>query len=57
MYSNMKSLILKKKYELENDFKYDFVVRLRFDNIIKSTIIFSNFDKNFYFYLKKKYYK
>lgn len=50
MYSNMKSLTLKKKYELENDFKYDFVVRLRFDNIIKSPIIFSNFNSNYFYY-------
>jgi hypothetical protein len=50
MYSNMKSIILKKEYELENDFKYDWVVRLRFDSIVKSPIIFNNFDNKYLYY-------
>jgi hypothetical protein len=50
MYSNMKSLLLKKEYELSKDFKYDTVVRFRFDNIVKTPISFGNFDNRFLYY-------
>jgi hypothetical protein len=50
LYSNMRSILLKKEYELSNDFKYDYVVRYRFDNITRSPIIFSSFDNKILHY-------
>ena len=50
LYSNMKSILLKKEYELKNGIKYDAVVRFRFDNIVKSPILFLNYDMNFFHY-------
>jgi hypothetical protein len=50
LYSIMQSNIIKKKYELKKGFVYDWVVKLRFDNIIKSPISFSNLDPNFLYH-------
>lgn len=36
--------LLKKEYEYENDFKYDFVVRCRTDSVVQTKIIFENYD-------------
>lgn len=44
MYSNMKAILLKKEYELENDFTYDMVIKSRFDNIIKQGIQINDLD-------------
>lgn len=49
-YSNMKSILLKKEYELENNFVYDCVVRFRFDNIVSKPIIFSEYDLEYLHY-------
>ena len=49
-YSIMKSNLLKKEYELENNFTYDFVLKLRFDSIVTNPIIFDTFDKNILYY-------
>jgi hypothetical protein len=49
-YSNMKSILLKKEYELENNFIYDCVVRFRFDNIVKNPIVFSQYNQSFLHY-------
>lgn len=49
-YSIMVSNLLKKEYELENGFTYDFVIKLRFDNIITQPIVFDSFDNNFLYY-------
>lgn len=43
-YSIMKSIELKKEYELENDFKYDIVIKCRFDLIVRSPIYFGNYN-------------
>ena len=51
-YSRMKSVELKKEYEEENNFKYDFVMMCRFDVMFFTDIIFENFD-NKYFYTSK----
>tara|TARA_Y100000310_G_scaffold231004_1_gene233537 strand:+ start:8147 stop:8863 length:717 start_codon:yes stop_codon:yes gene_type:complete len=48
-YGNKSVLNLKKQYELENNFKYDWVMISRFDLIWFSKIIFSKYD-NEYFY-------
>jgi hypothetical protein len=45
-YSIMQANLLKKKHELKNGFVYDWVLKLRFDNIIKSQIDLSNSDSN-----------
>jgi hypothetical protein len=50
MYSNMRSLLLKKEYELENGFEYDYVIRMRFDNILDLPIVIEKFDKNIFHY-------
>ena len=50
MYSNMKSILLKKEYELENDFTYDMVVRSRFDNIVKQRIEIKSLNPNHLYY-------
>jgi hypothetical protein len=49
MYSLMNSIISKKTYEMQNNLKYDFVIKMRFDNILISPISFDNLD-NRYFY-------
>lgn len=49
MYSLMRSITSKKTYELENNIKYDFVVKMRFDNILTEPIFFDHFE-NSYFY-------
>jgi hypothetical protein len=38
--------ILKKEYEYENNFKYDFVVRCRTDSVVQTKIVFEQFDSN-----------
>lgn len=50
LYSNMKSILLKKEHELKTGIKYDVVVRFRFDNIVKNPILFSNYDMGFLHY-------
>jgi hypothetical protein len=50
LYSNMKSISLKKEFELKNGFTYDVVIRFRFDNIVRSPIIFSNYNMDFFHY-------
>jgi hypothetical protein len=42
--------ILKKEYEYENNFKYDFVVRCRTDSVVQTKIIFENYDPSFVHY-------
>jgi hypothetical protein len=51
LYSFMKSVHMKRKYEIENDFRYDIVVKMRFDvNFLQSG--FCNFrQKNDKFYI------
>ena len=49
-YSIMQANLLKKKHELKNGFVYDWVLKLRFDNIIKSHIELSNLDSNFLYH-------
>lgn len=50
LYSIMQSNLLKKKYELKKGFVYDWVIKLRFDNIIKYPIHFSSLDPNFLYH-------
>jgi hypothetical protein len=50
LYSIMQSNLLKKKKELEEGFVYDWVIKLRFDNIIKSPIDLSQLDSNFLYH-------
>lgn len=45
-YSNKISIELKKQYEIENNFEYDFVMVYRFDHILQKDLIFSNYDPN-----------
>lgn len=47
MYSLNKSIGLKRQSEIEGGFKYDLVLRLRFDNIPTSYISLSNYNLNF----------
>lgn len=46
-YSTKKSVELKKQYEIENNFTYDFVMIYRFDHILMKELLFSqyNFEK------------
>jgi hypothetical protein len=48
-YSHKKSLILKKKYEKENNFKYDFVMTGRFDVSYFSSFNFSAYDPRYFY--------
>jgi|3_EtaG_2_1085321.scaffolds.fasta_scaffold10541_3 hypothetical protein len=48
-YSCKQSLNLKKSYELDNNFKYDFVMLSRQDIAWQKEIIFSNYDKNYFY--------
>jgi len=50
LYSIMQANLLKKKHELKHGFVYDWVLKLRFDNIIKSHIDLSNLDSNFLYH-------
>jgi hypothetical protein len=50
LYSNMKSIFLKKEFELKEGFTYDVVIRFRFDNIVRHPIIFSNYNMDFLHY-------
>lgn len=50
LYSIMQSNLLKKKHELKNGFVYDWVLKVRFDNIIKSNIDLSSLDPNFLYH-------
>tara|TARA_R110000824_G_scaffold207562_2_gene393013 strand:- start:5733 stop:6524 length:792 start_codon:yes stop_codon:yes gene_type:complete len=45
-YSSQKSIELKQKYEAENDFKYDFVLLTRFDNMFYKKFELEGLDKN-----------
>jgi hypothetical protein len=49
-YSLLKSSILKKTYELENDFKYDYVIKIRTDVISYIKINASDYDPNLVHY-------
>lgn len=49
MYSFMKSIAQKKIYELQFGFKYDLVLKMRFDNIVNSPIDFQSFDNNTFY--------
>ena len=51
-YSNMVVNQLRREYEKENNFKYDFVMTTRFDLAFETDVIFSEFD-NKYFYAGK----
>lgn len=42
--------ILKKEYEYENDFKYDFVVRCRTDSVVQTKIIFEQYNPSIVYY-------
>jgi len=46
LYSIHKCNELKKSYEIENNFKYDFVIRTRYDFGLSEPIYIENFDKN-----------
>jgi hypothetical protein len=50
LYSIMQANLLKKKHELNHGFLYDWVLKLRFDNIVKSHIDLSNLDSNFLYH-------
>jgi hypothetical protein len=50
LYSIMQANLLKKNHELRHGFAYDWVIKLRFDNIIKSGIYLSNLDSNFLYH-------
>lgn len=41
---------LKKEYEYENNFKYDFVVKSRSDTLIKTKLIYEQYDPNYVHY-------
>jgi hypothetical protein len=49
-YSMNQVCLLKKEYEFLNNFKYDYVVRIRSDCILHNKIIFENYDNNFLYY-------
>ena len=49
-YSRMKSVDLKKEYEKENNFKYDYVMICRFDVMFFTDIIFENFDNRYFYF-------
>lgn len=51
-YSVMQANILKKNYELANDFKYDTIIQTRFDLEIKNPITCSTYDKNVLHYME-----
>jgi hypothetical protein len=42
--------ILKKEYEYENDFKYDFVVRCRTDSVVHTKIVYEQYDPRVVYY-------
>ena len=48
-YSRMKSIHLKKEYEEENNFKYDYVMMSRFDCLFFTDVIFEDFDKDSFY--------
>lgn len=50
LYSIMQSNMLKRKFELNNGILYDWVVKLRFDNIIKNPIDLSLLDPTFLYH-------
>jgi hypothetical protein len=50
MYSNMKSILLKKEYELEHDLIYDMVIRFRFDNIPREKVSIADLDPSLLYY-------
>lgn len=49
-YSLLQSNLLKKNYELENDFKYDCVIKIRTDLICHAPIIASDYDLEYIHY-------
>ncbi len=48
-WSNKRAIDLKQKYEAANNFKYDFVLINRFDNIFSKRFDFTNLNKNLFF--------
>ena len=48
-YSNMRVNQLRREYENENNFKYDFVMTTRFDLAFETDVIFNNFDNRFFY--------
>ena len=48
-YSTKKSIELKTKYELENNFKYDYVMLTRFDISFMTDLIFGKYDNNYFY--------
>ena len=51
-YSIREAIKLKKDYELENNFEYDFVIQSRFDVVWTTDVVFENFD-NSKFYIPR----
>lgn len=51
-YSIYKCNEIKELYSLENNIHYDYVIRIRFDLMIKQPIICNNYDPNFIYYLE-----
>jgi len=49
-YSLMKVCTLKKEYEHENDFKYDYVLKIRTDSIVHNKIQYEGFPKDIIFF-------
>ena len=49
-YSLMKACSLKKEYEYENDFRYDYVIRMRTDAEVHNQIQYESFPKDTVFY-------
>ena len=49
-YSMNEVCLLKKLYELENDFKYDYVIWLRTDSEVRNSVMYECFDKNILYY-------
>ena len=49
-YSLMRSCLLKKEYEYENDFRYDYVIRMRTDAQVYNGIQYELFPKDIVFY-------
>lgn len=45
-YSNLKVNNLKEEYRLENNIKYDYVIKIRFDVVYNRPLIVSNYDSN-----------
>jgi hypothetical protein len=49
-YSLLQACLLKKEYEYANDFKYDYVVRMRTDSMVHNKIQYESFPKDIVFF-------